>query len=127
MEKIAESITNYLKATFLPYLMIYAKTENYLEYTIGNIFDGPPRPRKKDTMEQYLERITPTQAVRISRYNYNKWYYNNAFYRVVPPDLSMWEDKSRKTLEKLLEALFSIEDQWEEHYRTALRRKMMEK
>lgn len=29
----------YLKAMFLPYLMILVKTENYLEYTIGNFID----------------------------------------------------------------------------------------
>ena len=127
MRKVEEHIIMYLKAIFLPYLFYYVKAENYLEYTIGNTIDHPPRPKRNESQEQYLERITPRQAVRISRYNYNKWYYNNASYHICPPDLSMWEDKSRKTLEKLLDALFTLEDQWEEHYHTALQRQMIER
>jgi len=127
LKKIEKSVTDYLKAKSLPYLFIWLKTENFLEYFLGNLIDRPPKQNKKETEEMYLERITPRQAVRISRYNYNKWFYNNAYYHIKAPDFSMWENKSRKTLEKLLETIFMVEDKWEEHYKSALRRKMMEK
>ncbi|MDO8269125.1 MAG: hypothetical protein Q7T54_00450 [Candidatus Levybacteria bacterium] len=127
MGKVIESITNYLKATLLPYLLIWVKTENFLEYKLGNLIDPPPRPKRKETRSSYFERITPRQAVRITQYEYNKMYYHNVFYHVSPPDLSIWEDESKKVLEKLVEALFMMEDEWKEHYQTALRRKMMER
>ena len=106
---------------------MWVKTENFLEYFIGNLIDRPPKPKRRETKENYLERISPRQAVRITRYNYNKAYYFNIPYHVAPPDLSMWEDESRKVLEKLLDANFMIEDEWKKEYQKALRRKMMEK
>ena len=82
LEKIVEATTNYLKAKLLPYLFIWVKTENFLEYKIGNLIDPPPRPKRKESTNDYFERITPRQAVRITRYEYNRMYYGNVFYHV---------------------------------------------
>lgn len=117
----------HLKAMFLPYLFYYVKAENYLEYTLGNLFDKPSRQRRKETAEQYLDRITPNQAVRITRYNYLRWVYQNAASRIKPPDFSMYEPESRKTLEKLVETVFFLENGWRKRYQNALRRRMMER
>ncbi len=126
VRNIEENIIMHLKAFFFPLLFKFVKTENFLEYHIGNFFDRPKKRKNTETDEQYLGRLTPSQAVRISQYNYNKWYYNNAFYHVVPPDLSNWEEESRKTLENLLDALFLIEEQWKDLYRKSLDRKIVE-
>lgn len=116
-----------LKAMFLPYLFIYVKVENYLEYTIGNLLDPLPKPKRKENTENYLERIKPSQAVRFTHYNYLKNVFFNAPYRVSRPDLSMYEPKSKEILENLVDTLFMMEDDWKEKYQNALRRKMMER
>ena len=127
MRKIEDHIIIYLKAILLPYLFIYVKTENYLEYTIGNFLDPPLNPKKKETTEQYLDRIKPSQAVRYTRYNYQKCVYFNAPYHVSRPDLSMYEPKSREILETLVDTLFMMEDDWKEKYQKAIRRRVMER
>ena len=116
----------HLQAFFLPLLFKWVKSENFLEYHIGNFFDRPKKRKKKENDEKYLDRLTPSQAVRIAKYNFQKWYYNNASYHVVPPDLSKWEEESRKPLEQLIELLFLCEEQWHGLYRKALARKVEE-
>lgn len=98
---------------------------NSLEYYINLLINTPPKYRKKETVEHWLERCTPSQAVNYTRYNATKWRISAAYCAMGIPE--GYSEEETEMLKKLSDTIFNARDYWNHLFAESIRRKNLEK
>ncbi len=106
-------------------LVRYYESKNWLLYNIPNYFDPMPKPKRTETMKQYLDRIPAKYTYRYWRWESFNWGLKALNARLA--DLSHKKGLERKKLEELKIAIFELSTTYNQYFKEAGYRLLQEK